>query len=128
MKLSIQAATSFQDLSADWLVLPVWEEGLSSATAMVDRQLNGKLTRLRESEDVKGKTAELVPLLNPEGMKAQRLLILGLGKRADLTRAALTKAGYAAAKNISSKKRGRVAIALPNMANGLTLGDVVLAL
>ena len=112
---------------ADWLIVPVCEDGLPPLVAELDQRLGGALTRLREGQDLSGKPSELVPLLNLSELAAPRVMLVGLGKRTELTRLTLTRAGFAAAKAVAGKKRQRVAAVLPEPANGLAWADVVLA-
>jgi leucyl aminopeptidase len=94
-------------VQADWLVAGVWaDEPYSGPGAEL-------LARLREGGDFTGKHPELVPVLNPAGVAAKRLLFVGLGKRADAKRAALHDAAAAALRHVTAKKVGRVAFAVP---------------
>ncbi len=127
MQLTVTSAP-VNEIQADWLVLPVWEDGLSPAAAIVDDRLGGVLTRLREGQDASGKPGELVPLFEQKGLGTSRLLLLGLGKREDVTRLALSRAAMAAAKFLSAKKRDRIALALPDPVAGLPWPDLLLAL
>ncbi|HVL12973.1 MAG TPA: M17 family peptidase N-terminal domain-containing protein, partial [Gemmata sp.] len=70
-------------VAADWLVTGVWaDEPLPPAVAEVDAATGGVIAKLRESGDVAGKHLELIPILNPTGVAARRLLVVGLGNRA----------------------------------------------
>ncbi len=92
---------------ADWLVVGVWsdERADSPATQLADA--------LRERGDLSGKHLELVPVLNPAGVVATRLLFVGLGKRADAKRATLHDAASAALRHITAKKTATIAFAIP---------------
>jgi leucyl aminopeptidase len=125
MRLSL-TASPLPSVSADWLVLPVWEEGLGEAAQEADRHLNGRLARLGQTNDLTGKPNELMPLYEVGGLAASRLLAVGLGKRDQLARHKLIKSGFAASKFICGKKRALVAAALPDAAKDLSLSDVLL--
>lgn len=56
----------------------------SGSAALVDRATRGALTALRKSGDFKGRHAESV-ILYPAGLRAPRLIVVGLGRAADLT-------------------------------------------
>jgi len=119
MQLTSRLA-ALAEVQADWLVVGIWEEEpLGGAVLDLDRALEGALTRLRERGDITGKANELVPLLDRRGSAAERVLALGLGKRAKLDRAGLWAAAAAAAKFITSKARPRLAFALPENVPGV---------
>ncbi|HEY1191572.1 MAG TPA: leucyl aminopeptidase [Gemmata sp.] len=103
-------------LGADWLISGVWaDEPYTGPCAEL-------LTALRESGDFSGKHLELVPILNPAGLTAKRLLFLGLGNRADATRARLHDAAAAAARHATTKKVGTVAFIVPAPEFTLAIG------
>ena len=99
---------------ADWLIVPKWEDDtLPTPTAAVNTATGGAVARLIASRDIGGKFGELVPVLAPSGIQAERLLVLGLGWKKDATRATLHDAASAAARFVTSRKVGTVAFAMP---------------
>jgi leucyl aminopeptidase len=101
-------------IAADWLVAGVWsEESFAGSVAELDAATGGLLSRLRESGDLTGKHLERLPILNPTGIGAKRLLLVGLGKRDDTTRATIHDAAAAAARFITEKKIDTLAFAVP---------------
>jgi leucyl aminopeptidase len=113
MKLFV-LASALAEVPADWLIVGVWEEeDLSGAIAQLDAKLGGQLTQLRQAGDIAGKPNELTPLLGSKGAAAERILVVGLGKRAKADRASLIAAAAAAARHITGKQRQRVAFGLP---------------
>jgi leucyl aminopeptidase len=128
MQLTAQFAPLFE-VQADWLLVGVWEdEAFTGALAQLDAQLGGLLARLRQAGDITGKPNELTPLLGRNGAAAERLLVVGLGKRDTADRARLSDAAAAAARAVTGKQRGRIACAVPENVPGLGGGDVALAL
>src|SRR3989442_14909919 len=59
--------------------------------AELDRAAAGAIRRLAQSGELTGKTLEMTLLHNPAGLKAQRLLLIGAGKREQFTGAPLRK-------------------------------------
>lgn len=117
------------DVAADWLVVPLWEEpDLAGAPAALDDRLDGLLGRLQQAGDITGKAKELTPLLDPPGIAADRVMVVGLGKRQSAGRPGLTDAAAAAARAITGKQRARVALAIPEDVPGLSYGDAALAI
>jgi leucyl aminopeptidase len=94
-------------VSADWLAVGVWADEPYSGPAA------DLLAKLREAGDFAAKPLELLPVLNPSGIKAERLLFVGLGKRGDAKRATLHDAAAAAARHATTKKLGTLAFAVP---------------
>jgi leucyl aminopeptidase len=102
-------------LEADWLILPVAEDGpLSPAVAVIESHLGGLIERLRQSGDITGKANETVPILNPTGIAARRVLAVGIGTAAALDRGSLHEAAVAAGRAVSGKACGRLAAILPD--------------
>src|SRR5205807_1972599 len=88
----------------------------------VDAAAGGVLAKLREAGDVAGKHLELIPVLTPSGVAAKRLLVVGLGKRAEATRGTLHDAAAAAARHATGKKIGTLAFAVPSPEFTLAVG------
>lgn len=62
------------------VVVGVYENGLlTSAAARVDSAAGGAIKRQVESGDINGKAGSTVVLFAPEGIKAKRVLVVGLG-------------------------------------------------
>src|SRR5262245_5629195 len=128
--MQLQAAfMSLPDVHAEWLVVGVWEDRAPAETlGELDQRLGHLLTRLRDKGDVEGKALELTPILSPANIAAERLLLVGLGKRDEATRADLTDAAAAATRSLTGKKRGHLAIALPEGVPNLSAEDVAVAI
>jgi leucyl aminopeptidase len=111
------AAAPLAQVSADWLTVGVWEgEPLSGPAADADSATGGLLSRLVMAGDLTGKLFELVPLYSPHGLAASRLLVVGLGRRSALSRLTLHNAAAAAARFVTGKKVGTLALAVPDPA------------
>ncbi len=105
---------SWTNAAADWLIVPVTEPvELAGPWQELNAALGGQLSRLIETEDLTGKLCAAVALRGVAGIAAKRLLLIGLGKPADLTAGKLDKALTTAARSVSDKKETRVAVALP---------------
>jgi leucyl aminopeptidase len=105
-----------RDVVADWIVIGVWDAdaGLwpTPAARDIDEATGGLLTRLRRDGDFSGKSAELLPLAGLAGVRAERVLVVGLGKPSAVGLGTWFTAGATAARHIVQKKRSRVAFAL----------------
>jgi leucyl aminopeptidase len=101
-------------IAADWLAVGVWANGtLAGPAAELDSATGGLVAKLREAGDLTGKHLDLVPVLNPTGIAAKRLLLVGLGKRDDATRGTVHDAAAAAARHATGNKLGTLAFAMP---------------
>jgi leucyl aminopeptidase len=100
MKYSVSGA-SVATLKADCIVAGVYESGeLTAHAAALDKASGGVVARIIESGDVRGKPGETHSIPASEG-PARRVILVGLGKAADLDlkqfrRALLAGAGAAA--------------------------------
>jgi leucyl aminopeptidase len=127
MRLTSQL-TPLAEVSADWLIVPGWEdEELAPSLARLDVSLGGLLDRLRQTKDLKGEANELMPLLDCRGIAAKRILFVGLGKRGQADRASLTDAAAAATRLLTGKQWDRIAFALPDSFPGLNWSEITLA-
>jgi len=108
---------------ADWLVAGVWEG--EKPPADLDAATGGLLSWLNTAGDLTGKPLELVPLLKPAGLTAQRLMLVGLGKRAEATRLRFHEAGAAAARAVTGKAVATLAAAAPGAGGGLNAADAL---
>jgi leucyl aminopeptidase len=116
------------EVRADWLIAGVWEDEEPAGTvAQLDAKLGGTVARLRERGDISGKANELTPLLTCPGIQAERVLIVGLGKRATADRASLIAAAAAAARHVTAKERDRLVFVLPDNVPGLDEEEAALA-
>ncbi len=106
--------TAAREVVADWVVVGVWEAEAwqTPAARDIDEATGGLVTRLRRDGDFAGKASELLPLAGLSGVRAERVLIVGLGKPAAAGLGAWFSAAAAAARHIARKKRSRAAFAL----------------
>jgi leucyl aminopeptidase len=121
------APGSAADVDADWLIVGVPQEPvLDPALADLDLRLGGDIVRLWHAGDVSGKPLELVPLLTVRGVKAQRVLLVGLGPTAGFTRGTFNDAYAAALRSVTGRSVGRIAVLLPMETGGLDASTAVL--
>lgn len=113
--MTVQLATTpLTEATGDWLIVGLPEGfDLSGPVEALNTALGGQLSRLREAQDFTGKAAETVALPAPPGIRAGRLLLVGLGPADKLTDAGLNKALQTAARVVSAKKTSRIALAVP---------------
>src|SRR5947207_14155351 len=107
------ATTPWTEAAGDWLIVGVPEPfELAGPLGALDQALSGQIARLRESQDLTGKFAETVTVPAPAGIRAKRLLLVGLGPADKISYASLHKALMTAARSVSAKKteRGPVAV------------------
>src|SRR5205823_4557687 len=74
------------DLESDVLVVPELEaDELSDLGRAIDARLGGRLARARALKDLSGKHAETFWLYSEGSVPAPRVLVVGIGKRDELT-------------------------------------------
>lgn len=108
----------------DWLIVATAEPvELAGPLEALNGALGGALARLKESGDLTGSAGEIVSLRGIAGAAAKRVLLVGLGKAADLDVQRLDKALMTAVREVTSKRSMRVAIAVGG-AGGLSRSQV----
>ena len=85
---------------------------LAGLAAEVDRRSGGAIAALMRSRDFTGRTLELA-LLHPRRAPAGRVILVGLGRRADLDRMRLRQAAALVARRARELRAGVLRIALP---------------
>lgn len=116
-------------VAADWLIVGIWEDApLEPAVAALDDRLQQTISHLKESQDFTGELNQLVPILGGSGPATRRLLLVGLGQRSTADVEALTGAAAAAGRSLTSKKVGRIALAVPTPPDSLGWQQVARAL
>jgi leucyl aminopeptidase len=80
-------------LETECLIVGIFDEGeLSEEAGTVDGAIGGKLGKLIGRGDFPGRTGETLLLTDLEGVKAGRVLLVGLGSRKSFSRKAFRKA------------------------------------
>jgi leucyl aminopeptidase len=101
--------------AAPLLALPVLEgDAQDAAFTALDQALGGQLAALRTRGDVRGTFGETVLFFPAAGaVPAERVLLVGMGKAADLTAERLRRAAGSAAKQAAKSRASSLAFALP---------------
>jgi len=101
-ELRVTVVRAGADVATPLLVLPVYENALELAglDGDVDRRLGGAVRRVLDQRDFRGRKEETLVLYPRENDKlgAQRVLLVGVGKREDYTVERLRRAVGAAAR------------------------------
>jgi hypothetical protein len=128
--MQIHLVTSpLQSIAGDWLLVGILEATeLSKSVRDLDGILGGRIARLREAGDLTGKHAELLAIRDAHPLEAKRLLLIGLGKPAELTAPRFEKACLTALRHVTEKKLPSVAFAVPDDAYGLSAAETVQAI
>jgi leucyl aminopeptidase len=96
MKFSTKTGAP-QSLSSDALILGVFEKGTQPAvTAAADKASKGLISRLQKQGDFTGKTGSTLIVRHPEGLEAERLVLVGLGDKAEFNTKTWTQANRTA--------------------------------
>lgn len=112
MELETLALGNLQNLEVDVLAVGMYEDaGLGAYATEIDTLLGGLLQKLAERGDLSGKRYKVTPVLGATGLKANQLVIVGLGKRAEFDRLAAFRAGGVLARTLGDRQRGTIALA-----------------
>lgn len=95
----------YSSVSTDALVTFVFDEDnkFGDALAEIDRNMGGKLAQLAASGEITGRGLELALIHFPQGLSAQRLLLVGAGKRDKFSVADLRKISGTALRHLKSR-------------------------
>ena len=90
------------------------EEGLSKQdAAAIDKGLGGSLRELLQSKEFEGKAGEILVYHTNGKVPAKRLLLVGLGKKKDLTLDVIRQALGHAVKRVRQAKSGFFTASIP---------------
>ncbi len=113
MQYTFQNETNAATLSADCVVVGIFQDSaLSAAAALLDEASQGELSTLLALGDFNGKKNETYLHYPRSGVNAKRLLLVGLGKREQLTSATLASAAGKAAEQLKTTQMQTIAFFL----------------
>ena len=103
--------------SAEVLVLTHCEgEALAKqGAAPLDRALGGSLSKLVQSKEFEGKANEVLLYHTQDKVPAKRVVLVGLGKKSEVTLETIRQAMGSAAKRVRQAKVGSFAVVLPTV-------------
>jgi leucyl aminopeptidase len=108
------------DLAIDCVAVGVHDDGeLSAEGKILDLRCREKLSRLLKRGDFSAKAGETWLLADLDGLRAERVLLVGLGARGDLTRKAWRRAVSAAISAATRTRCTALGLALPRPATKL---------
>ena len=100
-----------RSIKADALVLFLADDGPGKGAALeIDEATGGLLSRLFSAGEISGKSYECVPILNPTGIAAAQLLVVGIGPRAGVDQGILYRAAATATRHLSARPRDTVVL------------------
>ena len=101
----------FATIESDALVSYVFEESdpIQGRITELDQFTDGLLRKLAKSGELTGKPLEMTLVHSPRGLKAERLLLVGAGKKEKFDSAVLRKIGGAALRYLKSRSVKRFA-------------------
>ncbi|HKO63409.1 MAG TPA: leucyl aminopeptidase [Pyrinomonadaceae bacterium] len=113
--MQIESTTnSYEDIDTQALVIPVFqdEKPVEGFLQNVDAATGGIVNSVIEAEELKGKEGETVflHLLNNKQLKAQRLLLIGVGEKRDYTRTQVSQMAGTAVRLLRGKSVKSLAI------------------
>jgi len=119
---------SFADISltkpGTLAVLVTEGASLRGAAADLDGKTGGVLKRAMKADGFSGKAGSVLDLVGPRGVAAGRILLIGLGKAADLTSAGMEKAGGELLGRLEKTKESPLSVVLDGIsASKLTAGE-----
>ena len=98
MEFSTQSTSAYHQIKTAALAVGVFADGELSAAADVIDRASENLVKSVVKQDFKGKPGEILTLRHLPGVRAERVMLVGLGKQADYTIKTFQKAEAAFAK------------------------------
>ncbi|TKB34335.1 MAG: leucyl aminopeptidase [Nitrospira sp.] len=116
MRVTVQIG-KVETAATEVLVLTHCEgEGLGKQdAALLDRALGGSLRKLLQSKEFEGKTNEVLLYHTQGSVPAKRLVLVGLGKKKDVTLETIRQAMGTAVKRVRQAKAGSFTVVLPTV-------------
>lgn len=104
------------DVDVDAVIAAVYEDGaLSPAAQQLDKAAAGRISALIRSGDISGKAGCTALLFALDGIKAQRVLLVGVGKAEKLDAGQFIKAATASVRALRNGPIKRIHTALPEL-------------
>ncbi|MDO8357839.1 MAG: leucyl aminopeptidase [Nitrospirota bacterium] len=116
MRVTVQVGKT-ETTATEVLVLTHCDgEGLGKQDAvLLDRALGGSLRKLLQSKEFEGKANEVLLYHTQSSVPAKRLVLVGLGKKNDVTLETIRQAMGTAAKRVRQAKVGAFTVVLPTV-------------
>src|SRR6266571_6806125 len=95
----------FYDVKADALVVTVYEGEKADDGALkeLDERTNGLISELLGSDEMRGKQRDMIYVYRPANLRADRLLLVGAGKREEFSLDSVRKVVGSAARFLRGK-------------------------
>ncbi len=105
-------AGKFFEVEADALVVVIFEGESASdgILAELDAKTDGLVTELMGTDELRGKSGDMILAYRPGALKAKRVLFVGVGKRAEFDLEGVRQAAGAAARHLRSKGAKTMAV------------------
>ena len=97
MRFSAQSGSPEQQHTGCIVVGVFEDQSLAPAAEALDRSAGGALAAVVGAGDIKGKPGQILTLHRPAGLEAERVMLVGCGKKDELSEASYRKAIQAAA-------------------------------
>lgn len=113
-------AQPYSSVAADALVAVVFDDDsrFEGTLGEIDRGMKSRVAKLVESGELSGKSLELVLIHFPEGLAAQRLLLIGAGKKEKFSASDLRKIAGTALRYLKSRGAKKLAFLAPEGERG----------
>jgi leucyl aminopeptidase len=110
----------YSSVPADALVACVFDDDnrFEGTLGEINRAMSGRLANLAGSGELTGKTLELVLVHFPAGLTAERLLLIGAGKKEKFTASDLRKLAGTALRYLKSRGAKKIAFLAPEGERG----------
>ena len=111
MKIRVETG-EYQSVEVDALVVSVFEGETANDGVLgeLNKRTNDMIANVLVPDEMRGKVGDLVYIHRPEGLKAKRLLLIGVGKRDDATPETIRRMAGTAVRYLRGKGAKTIAI------------------
>ena len=113
-KITVKEADLFKHKARCMVILCREEKKPSGILPRLDKKLSGAISSSYKEKRFEGKLNQKLWLNAGGGVKAENILLIGVGKAGDITEDRLRQAGGSAAKHAEKNKCESIAMALPD--------------
>ncbi len=113
-------------IGGDALVLPMFESEseMGAAITIVDEAMQGAISRLIKKGEIKGKSGEDTVIFSLGKINCPKIVVLGMGKKAEINLEKIRVAVANAAKTLRKKNTGIVQMVIPKGLGGIPVEEI----
>lgn len=111
MSVQVKAVSTVSSVACDNLILPFYADGkFSKFTKEIEQSSSKTISRAKEAESFSGAIGQVTIVTAPQGIKAKRVVLWGLGEKSELNNTKFSKASATLAKVLQKNIHATTAV------------------